>query len=170
MRDMSVPLLVLPASVDRSAARRIGELPIQPTAYDRLMLIGRALEQDRCVSSSTPAGPRLALLVRGEAGVGKSALLDHAKASAPAMRVVEAVGVESESTLPFAALATIAAPLVDHLARPAGAAAPRPGRCPRARAAGRRRPAGRRGRHVGFCDARRRGETAARGHRRRTVG
>ena len=30
---------------------------------------------------------------------------------------MEAVGVESESRLPFAALATIAAPLVDHLAR-----------------------------------------------------
>ena len=82
------------------------------------MLVGRAVEQDSLRDFlDLSRHQRSALLVRGEAGVGKSALLDYAQASAPAMRVVEAVGVESESTLPFAALATIAAPLVDHLAR-----------------------------------------------------
>ncbi|GFJ87414.1 ATP-binding protein [Phytohabitans rumicis] len=43
-----------------------------------------------------------ALLVSGDAGTGKSALLDHARSIA-AMRTLSATGVESESQLPFAA-------------------------------------------------------------------
>jgi DNA-binding CsgD family transcriptional regulator len=44
------------------------------------------------------------LVVRGEAGAGKSALLDHAAGQATGMRVLRAAGVESEAELPFAAL------------------------------------------------------------------
>ncbi|HEY8482610.1 MAG TPA: LuxR family transcriptional regulator [Spirillospora sp.] len=44
------------------------------------------------------------LILRGEAGIGKTALLDHAEASAGGMRVLRASGVETESDVPYAAL------------------------------------------------------------------
>ena len=44
------------------------------------------------------------LVVCGEAGVGKTALLDDAVERAAGMQVVRAVGVESETTMPFGAL------------------------------------------------------------------
>jgi predicted ATPase len=45
-----------------------------------------------------------ALVVRGEAGVGKTMLLEHAVGAANGFRVLHALGVESEAELPFAAL------------------------------------------------------------------
>jgi DNA-binding CsgD family transcriptional regulator len=54
-----------------------------------------------------------ALVVQGEAGVGKTALLDHLVVSAPDMRVLRATGVESEMELPFAVLHQLCAPLLD---------------------------------------------------------
>jgi DNA-binding CsgD family transcriptional regulator len=62
------------------------------------------------------AGESRVLVVRGDAGVGKSALLDHAAESAPDMRLLRAGGVESEMELAFAALHQFCAPLVDRLA------------------------------------------------------
>jgi tetratricopeptide (TPR) repeat protein len=56
-----------------------------------------------------------ALLVRGEAGVGKSALLDYTIQAAAGMRVARAVGVESEMELAFASLHLLCAPLLDRL-------------------------------------------------------
>jgi ABC-type transport system involved in cytochrome c biogenesis ATPase subunit len=50
------------------------------------------------------AGRSEALVVEGEAGVGKTALLDYAIGSASDLRVLSAVGVESEMELAFAAL------------------------------------------------------------------
>jgi predicted ATPase len=55
--------------------------------------------------------------VRGEAGVGKSALLEYVVAAAPDMRVARAAGVESEMELAFASLHQLCAPLLDHLER-----------------------------------------------------
>ena len=61
------------------------------------------------------AGRSGALVVRGEAGVGKTALLDYAIESASGLRVARAVGVESEIELAFAALHQMCAPMLDHL-------------------------------------------------------
>src|SRR3954465_7654075 len=58
-----------------------------------------------------------ALVLEGEAGVGKTALLDYAIASAPDLRVLGAVGVESEMELAFAALHQLCAPVLDRLER-----------------------------------------------------
>ena len=54
------------------------------------------------------------LVIRGEAGVGKTALLDYAIASS-GMHVVRASGVESEMELAFATLHQLCAPLLDRL-------------------------------------------------------
>ena len=58
------------------------------------------------------------LVVRGEPGVGKTALLDDAVSSgASGFRVARAVGIESEIELPFAALQQLCAPMLDRLDR-----------------------------------------------------
>jgi DNA-binding CsgD family transcriptional regulator len=56
-----------------------------------------------------------ALVVRGEAGVGKSALLEYVAGAAADMRVARAAGVESEMELAFAGLHLLCAPLLDRL-------------------------------------------------------
>ena len=63
------------------------------------------------------AGRSGVLVVRGEAGVGKTALLEYAVESAPELQVVRAVGVESEMELAFAALHQLCAPILDRLER-----------------------------------------------------
>src|SRR5215471_11894192 len=63
------------------------------------------------------SGRGRALVVRGEAGVGKSALLEYAAGAAAEMRVVRAAGVESEMELAFAGLHQLCAPLLDRLER-----------------------------------------------------
>jgi predicted ATPase len=56
-------------------------------------------------------------LVRGEAGVGKTALLSYTIESASDLRVLRAVGVESEMELAFASLHQLCAPLLGRLAQ-----------------------------------------------------
>jgi DNA-binding CsgD family transcriptional regulator/tetratricopeptide (TPR) repeat protein len=55
------------------------------------------------------------LVVRGEAGVGKSALLDHLAGRAAGCRVARAAGVESEMELPFAGLHQLCGPMLHRL-------------------------------------------------------
>ncbi|MBW8483084.1 helix-turn-helix transcriptional regulator [Actinomadura parmotrematis] len=50
------------------------------------------------------AGRSGVLVVRGEAGIGKTALLAHAREAATGMRVLHGAGSEAEQTLPYAAL------------------------------------------------------------------
>jgi AAA ATPase domain len=61
------------------------------------------------------AGESRILVLRGEAGIGKSALLDHLVDVASACRIVRAAGVESEMELPFAGLHQLCAPMADDL-------------------------------------------------------
>ncbi|MGI5290078.1 ATP-binding protein [Nonomuraea polychroma] len=56
-----------------------------------------------------------ALVVRGEAGVGKTALLEHLTERASGCRVVCAAGVQSEMEVAFAALYSLCAPMLDLL-------------------------------------------------------
>ena len=58
-------------------------------------------------------GESRTVVLRGEAGVGKSALLDYAIGSAPDFRVLRSVGVESEMELAFASLHQLCAPILD---------------------------------------------------------
>ncbi|HLK77103.1 MAG TPA: AAA family ATPase [Streptosporangiaceae bacterium] len=63
------------------------------------------------------AGESRALVVRGEAGVGKTVLLDYlaTQAAAKGCRVARAAGVQTEMTLPFAGLHQLCAPALEHL-------------------------------------------------------
>ena len=63
------------------------------------------------------AGRSAVLVIRGEAGVGKTALLDYAAESAQGLRVVRAVGVQSEMELPFAALQHLCRTFLDRRER-----------------------------------------------------
>jgi DNA-binding CsgD family transcriptional regulator len=81
------------------------------------MLLGRRSEcaaLDRLLGD-VRTGRSGALVVRGEAGVGKTALLRYVVDSASDLTVARALGVESEMELPFAALHQVCAPMLDRL-------------------------------------------------------
>ena len=69
---------------------------------------------DQLVDAVRAGGSRV-LVVRGEPGVGKSALLDYLAGRASGCRVVRAAGVESEMELAFAGLHQLLAPVLDRL-------------------------------------------------------
>src|SRR6266545_3784983 len=77
---------------------------------DECAVLDRLLEDAR-------AGRSGVLVVRGEAGIGKTALLEYAVDAASDLRVLSAAGVESERELAFAALDKLCAPLLDRLDR-----------------------------------------------------
>jgi DNA-binding CsgD family transcriptional regulator len=80
-------------------------------------LLGRQRQREALAGliEDLRSGHGWALVVHGEAGVGKSALLGYAVEMAPDMRVIRAVGVESEMELAFAGLHQLCAPLLDRL-------------------------------------------------------
>src|SRR5271170_4603068 len=63
------------------------------------------------------AGGSRVLVVHGEPGVGKSALLDYLAGRAAGCRVVRAAGVESEMELAFAGLHQLLAPALGRIDR-----------------------------------------------------
>ncbi|XVV15015.1 helix-turn-helix transcriptional regulator [Actinoplanes sp. CA-131856] len=82
-------------------------------------LLGRHAETaaiERLLTAAR-AGTSGALVLRGEAGIGKTALIDHALAHAADQHVIRAAGVEAERELAFAGLHQICAPALDRLAR-----------------------------------------------------
>jgi len=56
-----------------------------------------------------------ALVVHGEAGVGKTALLENTITSAAGLRIARVAGIESEMELAFAVLQQLCAPMLDKL-------------------------------------------------------
>src|ERR671930_2201702 len=81
------------------------------------MLVGRTLEtgvMDRLLDAAR-SGHGGAVLIHGEAGVGKSALLNFVRGAADDCLVLHAVGIESEAELAFAGLHQLLYPVLDHL-------------------------------------------------------
>jgi DNA-binding CsgD family transcriptional regulator len=85
----------------------------------RTRLRGRARESAELeeLLGAIGRGESRSLVLRGEAGIGKTALLEHLVESASEVTVVRAVGVESEMELPFASLHQLCAPFVEELDR-----------------------------------------------------
>src|SRR5918994_1005842 len=84
-----------------------------------MRLLGRADEcavLDRLIDD-VRRGESRALVLRGEAGIGKTALLNHLVEAASGLTVERAAGVESEMQLAFASLHQLCGPLLDRLPR-----------------------------------------------------
>ncbi|MGW0485660.1 AAA family ATPase [Nonomuraea sp. NPDC003214] len=83
------------------------------------MLRGRTEEKAAvgALLAAAREGTSGALVVRGEAGIGKTALLDHTAglARAHGMHVLRATGIEAESELPYAGLSLLTGGLLDRL-------------------------------------------------------
>ena len=79
------------------------------------MLRGRRNECDALdrLLTSVRAGQSQVLVVRGDAGVGKSALLEYLVESASGCRVARASGIEYEMELAYAGLHQLCAPMLD---------------------------------------------------------
>ena len=80
-------------------------------------LRGRTAECEtlRNLLSSARSASSQTIVLRGEAGVGKTALLDYVVEQSSGFRVAQVAGVESDMELAFAGLQQLCAPLLDHL-------------------------------------------------------
>ncbi len=81
------------------------------------MLLGRQTEREALdrLLDAVRSGESRALVLRGEAGIGKSALLAHVAERAADCHVARIAGVQSETGLAFAALQQLCAPMLDRL-------------------------------------------------------
>src|SRR3954466_5025211 len=82
-------------------------------------LLGRRGECERLsgLVAAAKAGRSQVLVLRGEAGIGKTALLEFLLDRAAGCRVARAGGVESEMELAYAGLHQLCAPYLDRLER-----------------------------------------------------
>jgi len=87
------------------------------TAHPPPVLFGRISELDvlEQVTADVHSGQSAVLVLRGEAGIGKTALLQHLAGRAAGFRVARATGVESEMELAFAGLHQLCGPLLGRL-------------------------------------------------------
>jgi DNA-binding CsgD family transcriptional regulator len=85
--------------------------------YDQSMLLGRSEEQRRIsrLMAGAQRGESGVLLVVGEPGIGKTALLEYAAGRARGWTVLRTRGTETEAELPFAGLAELLAPITSWL-------------------------------------------------------
>jgi DNA-binding CsgD family transcriptional regulator len=81
-------------------------------------LRGRSSERERFdrVLHEVRGGHSAVLVIRGEAGIGKTALLRYAAEQASGFRVAQIAGVESEMELAYAGLHQLSTPMLGHLA------------------------------------------------------
>src|SRR3954469_13736198 len=90
-----------------------------PSDVPQRGLLGRRSEAatlDRLLEA-VRAGESRALVLRGEPGVGKTALLEHAGEHATGCRVAHATGVQAEMELAFAGLHQLCVPFLDRVER-----------------------------------------------------
>ncbi|HEX3428711.1 MAG TPA: LuxR C-terminal-related transcriptional regulator [Candidatus Limnocylindrales bacterium] len=89
-------------------------LPMPVTGSRSEELVGRDREREvlERVLASARIGRAAVLVVRGEPGVGKTALLD-AVAAGTELHVLRTVGIEGEVELPFAAVQQLCAPILE---------------------------------------------------------
>jgi tetratricopeptide (TPR) repeat protein len=81
------------------------------------VLVGRTTETaaiDRMLANARECQSGV-LVLRGEAGIGKSALLEYARESATGFNILRGTGIESESELAYAALHQILRPVFDRI-------------------------------------------------------
>ncbi|TDC22468.1 helix-turn-helix transcriptional regulator [Streptomyces sp. 8K308] len=88
------------------------------TAERPTELCGRQAEQRAIAAllADAAAGRSGALVLRGEPGIGKTALLDHAATAADGLRLLRGTGIEVEAELPFAGLQLLLRPALGRLA------------------------------------------------------
>src|SRR4051812_17521970 len=79
--------------------------------------LGRSGERDVLdrVLETARGGQSAVLVIRGEAGIGKTALVRYAARQAAGFRVAQIAGVEAETELPFAGLHRLCAPMLAKL-------------------------------------------------------
>jgi AAA ATPase domain len=86
-------------------------------AYRSGMLLGRAAEQRELdlLIQHARAGTSGAIVLRGEPGIGKTALLGYVADRAASMRILRATGIEAEAELAFGGLYALLRPLANRL-------------------------------------------------------
>ena len=92
---------------------RAGRFHVRP-----VMLLDRLPERAALsqLLDAARAGRSGVLVIHGEPGIGKTALLEYVIESAAGLRIARVAGVESEMELAFAALQQLCAPMLDKLA------------------------------------------------------
>src|SRR5689334_20676066 len=82
-------------------------------------LLGRASERETLdrLLADVRGGQSGVLVLRGEAGIGKTALLDYLVDAAADLTVMRAAGVEAETELAFAGLHQLCAPMLGELGK-----------------------------------------------------
>jgi DNA-binding CsgD family transcriptional regulator len=105
---------------ERGDGRDLGSrsgVNVSGSRYGRCMLRGRRAEQARihALLEAARDGVSGALIIRGEPGIGKTALLDNAADQARGLRVLRGAGIESEAELPFAGLHLLVRSELDRL-------------------------------------------------------
>src|SRR3954452_9370051 len=80
-------------------------------------LLGRSRERDVLdrLLETARGGQSAVLVIRGEAGIGKTALVRYAAEQAAGFRVAQIAGVEAEVELPFAGLHRVCTPMLAQL-------------------------------------------------------
>ena len=99
------------------AARWLSTLRLQMAVEHQPGLRGRSSELARLdqMLEEVRGGQSAVLVVRGEAGVGKTALLRYAAEQASGFRIAQIAGVESELELAYAGLHQLCTPMLDQL-------------------------------------------------------
>src|SRR3954447_2762500 len=98
-------------------APRIGSVACEMAATLASGFLDRASERETLdrVLANVREGQSAVLVIRGEAGIGKTALLRYTARHASGYRVAQVTGVAAEMELPFAGIHQLCAPLLDRL-------------------------------------------------------